>query len=122
MHNFNPSEILISKQKKSNFLSKFNNNFQLFFLEDWVYQYDFAIESLCNHFKTKSLKGFGVENIKEGIVSAGAIMHYLSETQHQNIEHITSINRIPQDEYLWMDGFTIRNLEIFNPLNIEGKS
>ena len=122
LHNFNPSEILISKQKKSNFLSKFNNNFQLFFLEDWVYQYDFAIESLCNHFKTKSLKGFGVENIKEGIVSAGAIMHYLSETQHQNIEHITSINRIPQDEYLWMDGFTIRNLEIFNPLNIEGKS
>ena len=122
LHNFNPSEILISKQKKSNFFSKFNNNFQLFFLEDWVYQYDFAIQSLCTHFKTKSLKGFGVEKIRDGIVSAGAIMHYLSETQHQKISHITSIHRIPQDDYLWMDGFTIRNLEIFNPLNAEGKS
>ncbi|MAV00080.1 MAG: DNA mismatch repair protein MutS [Flavobacteriaceae bacterium] len=122
LHNFNPSEILISKQKKSNFLSSFNNNFQLFFIEDWVFQYDFAIESLCNHFKTKSLKGFGVENIKDGIISAGAVMHYLSETQHQKINHITSINRIPQDDYIWMDGFTIKNLEIFQSLGREGKS
>ena len=122
LHNFNPSEILISKQKKSNFLSSFNNNFQLFFIEDWVFQYDFAIESLCNHFKTKSLKGFGVENIKDGIISAGAVMHYLSETQHKKINHITSINRIPQDDYIWMDGFTIKNLEIFQSLGREGKS
>ena len=122
LQNFNPSEILISKQKKLNFLSKFNNNFQLFFLEDWVYQYDFAIESLCNHFKTKSLKGFGVEKLKDGLVSAGAIMHYLSETQHQKINHITSINRIPKDDYIWMDGFTIKNLEIFHSFSREGKS
>ena len=122
LQNFNPSEILISKQKKLNFLSKFNNNFQLFFLEDWVYQYDFAIESLCNHFKTKSLKGFGVEKLKDGLVSAGAIMHYLSETQHQKINHITSINRIPKDDYVWMDGFTIKNLEIFQSFSREGKS
>ena len=122
LQNFNPSEILISKQKKSNFLSSFNSNFQLFFIEDWVFQYDFAIESLCNHFKTKSLKGFGVENIKDGIISAGAVMHYLSETQHQKIHHITSINRIPQDDYIWMDGFTIKNLEIFQSLGREGKS
>ena len=122
LQNFNPSEILISKQKKLNFLSKFNNNFQLFFLEDWVYQYDFAIESLCSHFKTKSLKGFGVEKLKDGLVSAGAIMHYLSETQHQKINHITSINRIPKDDYVWMDGFTIKNLEIFQSFSREGKS
>jgi len=122
LQNFNPSEILISKQKKLNFLSKFNDNFQLFFLEDWVYQYDFAIESLCNHFKTKSLKGFGVEKLKDGLVSAGAIMHYLSETQHQKINHITSINRIPKDDYVWMDGFTIKNLEIFQSFSREGKS
>ena len=122
LHNFNPSEILISKQKKSNFLSSFNSNFQLFFIEDWVFQYDFAIELLCSHFKTKSLKGFGVENIKDGIISAGAVMHYLSETQHQKIHHITSINRIPQDDYIWMDGFTIKNLEIFQSLGREGKS
>ena len=122
LHNFKPSEVLISKQKKSNFLSSFNSNFQLFFIEDWVFQYDFAIESLCNHFKTKSLKGFGVENIRDGIISAGAVMHYLSETQHQKINHITSINRIPQDDYIWMDGFTIKNLEIFQSLGREGKS
>ena len=122
LQNFNPSEILISKQKKLNFLSKFNNNFQLFFLEDWVYQYDFAIESLCSHFKTKSLKGFGVEKLKDGLVSAGAIMHYLSETQHQKINHITSINRIPKDDYVWMDGFTIKNLEIFQSFSRDGKS
>lgn len=122
LQNFNPSEILISKQKKLNFLSKFNNNFQLFFLEDWVYQYDFAIESLCSHFKTKSLKGFGVEKLKDGLVSAGAIMHYLSETQHQKINHITSIKRIPKDDYVWMDGFTIKNLEIFQSFSREGKS
>ena len=122
LENFDPSEILISKQKKLNFLSKFNNNFQLFFLEDWVYQYDFAIESLCNHFNTKSLKGFGVEKLKDGLVSAGAIMHYLNETQHQKINHITSINRIPKDDYIWMDGFTIKNLEIFHSFTREGKS
>ena len=122
LENFDPSEILISKQKKLNFLLKFNNNFQLFFLEDWVYQYDFAIESLCNHFNTKSLKGFGVEKLKDGLVSAGAIMHYLNETQHQKINHITSINRIPKDDYIWMDGFTIKNLEIFHSFSREGKS
>ena len=122
LENFDPSEILISKQKKLNFLSKFKNTFQLFFLEDWVYQYDFAIESLCNHFNTKSLKGFGVEKLKDGLVSAGAIMHYLNETQHQKINHITSINRIPKDDYIWMDGFTIKNLEIFHSFTREGKS
>ena len=113
LQNFNPSEILVSKQKKDVFSSQFSYPYQLFYLEDWVFQHDFAIESLCTHFKTKNLKGFGVENMKDGVIAAGAIMHYLSETQHQKINHITSLKRIPKEDYVWMDRFTTRNLELF---------
>ena len=113
LQNFNPSEILVSKQKKDVFSSQFSYPYQLFYLEDWVFQHDFAIESLCTHFKTKSLKGFGVENMNDGVIAAGAIMHYLSETQHQKINHITSLKRIPKEDYVWMDRFTTRNLELF---------
>ena len=113
LQNFNPSEILVSKQKKDIFSSQFSYPYQLFYLEDWVFQHDFAIESLCTHFKTKNLKGFGVENMKDGVIAAGAIMHYLSETQHQKINHITSLKRIPKEDYVWMDRFTTRNLELF---------
>ena len=113
LQNFNPSEILVSKQKKDVFSSQFSYPYQLFYLEDWVFQHDFAIESLCTHFKTKSLKGFGIENMNDGVIAAGAIMHYLSETQHQKINHITSLKRIPKEDYVWMDRFTTRNLELF---------
>ena len=113
LQNFNPSEILVSKQKKDVFSSQFSYPYQLFYLEDWVFQHDFAIESLCTHFKTKNLKGFGVENMNDGVIAAGAIMHYLSETQHQKINHITSLKRIPKEDYVWMDRFTTRNLELF---------
>ena len=118
LQNFNPSEILVSKQKKDIFSSKFSYPYQLFYLEDWVFQHDFAIESLCTHFKTKNLKGFGVENMNDGVIAAGAIMHYLSETQHQKINHITSLKRIPKEDYVWMDRFTTRNLELFYSNNI----
>ena len=118
LQNFNPSEILVSKQKKDIFSSEFSYPYQLFYLEDWVFQHDFAIESLCTHFKTKNLKGFGVENINDGVIAAGAIMHYLSETQHQKINHITSLKRIPKEDYVWMDRFTTRNLELFYSNNI----
>ena len=113
LQNFNPSEILVSKQKKESFSSQFSYPYQLFYLEDWVFQHDFAIESLCTHFKTKNLKGFGIENLNDGVIAAGAIMHYLSETQHQKINHITSLKRIPKEDYVWMDRFTTRNLELF---------
>ena len=113
LQNFNPSEILVSKQKKDVFSSQFSYPYQLFYLEDWVFQHDFAIESLCTHFKTKNLKGFGIENLNDGVIAAGAIMHYLSETQHQKINHITSLKRIPKEDYVWMDRFTTRNLELF---------
>jgi DNA mismatch repair protein MutS len=112
LQNFNPSEVLISKQKRTEFSETFGNSFHTFYLDDWVFQDDYANETLCNHFNTKTLKGFGIADLYEGIVASGAIMHYLAETQHNKLQHITSINRIAEGEYVWMDKFTIRNLEL----------
>lgn len=117
LQNFRPSEVLIEKQNRTEFSETFGNNFHTFYLEDWVYQDDYANETLNNHFKTISLKGFGIEDLYEGIVASGSILHYLGETQHHKLQHITSINRIAEDEYVWMDKFTIRNLELYNSTN-----
>lgn len=117
LQNFRPSEILISKQFKNHFHSVFGNDFHTFFLEDWVYKEDYALESLIKHFQTNSLKGFGVEELTEGLIASGAILYYLSETQHNKIQHITNIQRIPEDAYVWMDKFTIRNLELYHSNN-----
>ena len=117
LQNFNPSEVLIEKQKRTEFAETFGNNFHTFYLEDWVFQDDYANETLCNHFKTVSLKGFGIADLYEGIVASGAILHYLGETQHHKLQHITAINRIAEDEYVWMDRFTIRNLELYQSTN-----
>jgi DNA mismatch repair protein MutS len=117
LQNFNPSEVLISKQKRTEFSETFGNDFHTFYQEDWVFQDDYANEILCNHFNTKTLKGFGIGDLYEGIVASGAIMHYLAETQHNKLKHITSINRIAEDEYVWMDKFTIRNLELYHSTN-----
>ncbi len=113
LQNFSPSEVLVQKQYKQQFLEKFTNNFHVFYLEDWVFQKDYGYETLTNHFKVKNLKGFGIEEIPYGIVAAGAVMYYLSETQHNKIEHIQRISRIAEDHYIWMDRFTIRNLELY---------
>ena len=117
LQNFNPSEVLIEKQKRTEFKETFGSGFHTFYMEDWVFQDDYANETLNNHFQTKSLKGFGIEDLYEGIVAAGAIMHYLGETQHHKLQHITAIHRIAEDEYVWMDKFTIRNLELYNSTN-----
>ncbi len=117
LQNFNPNEVLISKQKRAEFSETFGNDFHTFYQEDWVFQDDYANETLCNHFNTKTLKGFGIGDLYEGIVASGAIMHYLAETQHNKLQHITSINRIAEDEYVWMDKFTIRNLELYHSTN-----
>ncbi|HIC32295.1 MAG TPA: DNA mismatch repair protein MutS, partial [Flavobacteriaceae bacterium] len=117
LQNFSPSEVLVSKPKRNKFTEAFGNDFHTFNLEDWVYQPDFANETLLKHFDTKSLKGFGVEDLKEGVIAAGSILHYLAETQHHKLEHITSISRIAEDDYVWMDKFTIRNLELYNSTN-----
>ena len=117
LQNFRPSEVLIPKQFKNQFTSVFGADFHTFFLEDWVYKEDYAFESLMKHFQTNSLKGFGVEELNEGLIASGAILFYLSETQHNKIQHITSIQRIAEDAYVWMDKFTIRNLELYHSYN-----
>ncbi|MBD0833003.1 DNA mismatch repair protein MutS [Aestuariibaculum sediminum] len=117
LQNFSPSEVLVSKQKRMLFNETFGNDFHTFYLEDWVYQTDYAYETLTKHFDTKTLKGFGVEDLYEGIIASGSILHYLAETQHKKLQHITSISRIAEDDYVWMDKFTIRNLELYNSTN-----
>jgi len=117
LQNFNPSEVLVSKQKRHVFAETFGKDFHTFYMEDWIYQADYAYETLTKHFNTKSLKGFGIEDLYEGIIASGSILHYLSETQHNKIQHISSISRIAEDDYVWMDKFTIRNLELYNSTN-----
>jgi DNA mismatch repair protein MutS len=117
LQNFKPSEVLVQKGNKNHFLHHFGSDFNLFYLEDWIFKDDYANESLTNHFKTNSLKGFGIDELQEGIISCGAILYYLSETQHNKIQHITNIQRIAEDAYVWMDRFTIRNLELYGSAN-----
>lgn len=117
LQNFNPSEILIQKNNRNQFKESFGEDFNTFYLEDWVYQEDYAFETLTNHFQTNSLKGFGIEELQDGIIASGAILYYLSETQHNRVQHITSIQRIAEDAYVWMDRFTIRNLELYHGYN-----
>lgn len=117
LQNFSPSEVLVSKQKRTLFKETFGNDFHSFYMEDWVYQTDYAYETLIKHFNTKTLKGFGIEDLFEGIIASGSILHYLGETQHHKLQHITSISRIAEDDYVWMDKFTIRNLELYNSTN-----
>ena len=117
LQNFSPSEVLVSKQKRSLFNETFGDDFHTFYIEDWVYQTDYAYETLIKHFETKTLKGFGIEDLYEGIIASGSILHYLGETQHNKLQHITSISRIAEDDYVWMDKFTIRNLELYNSTN-----
>jgi DNA mismatch repair protein MutS len=113
LQNFTPSEILIQKNNKLQFKEAFGEDFNVFYLEDWVYKEDYAVETLMNHFQTNSLKGFGIEELHDGIIASGAVLYYLSETQHNKIQHITNIQRIAEDAYVWMDRFTIRNLELY---------
>ena len=117
LQNFNPSEVLVPKAYKNAFKDHFGAHYHHFFLDDWVYQETYGTERLMQHFETNSLKGFGIEALTEGIIAAGAILFYLSETQHNKLQHITSINRIAEDAYVWMDRFTLRNLELYHSYN-----
>jgi DNA mismatch repair protein MutS len=117
LQNFNPSEVLVPKANKSEFRDIFGEDFHNFYLEDWIFKEDYALETLTKHFQTVSLKGFGVEELREGIIASGAILYYLSETQHNRVQHITAIHRIAEDAYVWMDRFTIRNLELYHSYN-----
>ncbi|MDA8970209.1 DNA mismatch repair protein MutS [Flavobacteriaceae bacterium] len=114
LQNFSPSEVLVQKQFKQRFKELFDDRFYTFFLDDWVFQKEYGVETLHNHFDVNSLQGFGVQEMPEGIVAAGAVLYYLSETQHNKLQHIQNISRIAEDKYVWMDRFTVRNLELYN--------
>lgn len=116
LQTFNPSEVVIRKSKREDFFTLFGEKFYTYTFEDWVFTHDFGYEKLTRQFQTKTLKGFGIENQEAGIIAAGATLHYLSETHHDKSGHITKISRIEQDDFVWMDQFTIRNLElVFSP-------
>jgi DNA mismatch repair protein MutS len=111
---FSPAEIIFSKQSRPYFEKLFGGAYNTFALDDWVYSFDYAYEKLINQFKTASVKGFGIEGMGEAVMAAGAILHYLDDTEHKDTSHITSISRIDEDKYVWLDKFTIRNLELVN--------
>ena len=114
LQTFQPAEVIFQKGKQGLFTERFGKKFYFYCLDTWIFDYRYAEEGLLRHFGTHSLKGFGVEDMQEGIIAAGAILHYLQDTAHPNSHHIASIHRINREEYLWMDQFTIRNLELVN--------
>ncbi|MCF8331929.1 MAG: DNA mismatch repair protein MutS [Bacteroidales bacterium] len=117
LQSFNPSEIILQKNKRSDFTKSFGDQFFITTFDDWVFTYDFTSELLQNHFDTISLKGFGVQDYTKGIIAAGAALHYLFETHHEKVSHISQISRIEEDQYIWLDRFTIRNLELIHSPN-----
>lgn len=122
IQSFTPSEIICSRDAKKQLYDLTGDQFYSYYLDEWVFSGDFAYETLQRHFNTHSLKGFGVENMKLAIVAAGVSLHYLGETKHDHLQHVSSIARIPTDKYVWLDQFTIRNLELIYSTNMQGKS
>ncbi len=117
LQNFKPSEILFSYAHHKKFQEFFGTDFHIFKLDEWIYHQDYAQELLLKHFETLNLKGFGIDDLNEGIIAAGAIMHYLSDIKQNDLKHINTLKRIEEDAYVWMDKFTIRNLELYGSLN-----
>ena len=113
LQSLKPAEVIFQRNRQKQFKELFGPKFFTYTLDEWVFAEAYAEESLLKHFGTHSLKGFGVENLRVGIIAAGAILHYLKDTEHPNLGHITSLQRIEREEHLWMDRFTIRNLELF---------
>jgi len=122
IQSFRPSEVIIQKSKRQEFTELFGSKFYISTFDDWVFTSDFSNDLLLKHFGTASLKGFGVENLEMGVIAAGAALHYLAETQHDKIQHICKLSRIEEDQYLWLDRFTIRNLELLNSVNENAKT
>ena len=117
LNSLQPKEVLFQKGKGTDFTALFGGKFYTFSQDDWVYTEDAANDRLMRHFETKSLKGFGVQELSYGIIASGAILHYLDLTQHHQIKHIVNLSRIEEDKYVWLDRFTIRNLELFSSIN-----
>jgi DNA mismatch repair protein MutS len=122
LQSLKPAEVIFQRSYQKQFKEIFGVKFYTYTLESWIFEEAFATESLLKHFQTHSLKGYGVENMQYGVVAAGAILYYLKETEHPNLQHITAIQRIEREDFLWMDRFTIRNLEILNSGSGEGNS
>ncbi len=122
IQNFKPNEILFEKNKRNQLNNLVLDNFYSFGIDDWAFKYEFGYESLTHHFETKSLKGFGIEEQYLAISACGAIIHYLNETKHDKLKHINKISRIEEDKYVWLDKFTIRNLELYQTNHENGKS
>ena len=122
IENFSPKEILVPKPFKKKFLNEIVYSNSIFFLEDWAFEKNFAKQKLLDHFNTKSLKGFGISEFPVGVNSSGAILHYLSETNHNKLSHITNIRRVYEEDFVWMDRFTVKNLELFSSNNNGGTS
>ena len=120
--NFQPKEVLYDRSKKQQFEQHFGNRYCVFELDDWVFTEQAARQKLLKHFETKSLKGFGVEHLHNGVIASGAILQYLELTQHTNIGHITSLSRIEEERYVRLDKFTIRSLELLQPMQEDGSS
>lgn len=112
LQSLQPAEVIFQRNKQKHFKELFGNSFFTYHLDEWVFAESYAEESLLKHFGTHSLKGFGVEELKSAIIASGAILHYLKDTEHPNLQHVTSLQRINKDEHLWMDKFTVRNLEL----------
>lgn len=122
IQNFKPNEILFEKNKRTELQELIGDRFYIFGLDDWAFTYDYGYESLIKQFETTSLKGFGIEDYNLAIVSCGALLHYLNETKHDKLKHITKVSRLDEEQYVWLDKFTIRNLELFASNNENGKS
>ena len=122
LSSYDAKEILVCKKNKSTFSKEFGNYSSVFYFEDWVFNNDFALEKIKNHFDVSSLKGFGISENNIGLLACGSILHYLDETQHKKLEHITKINQIIDSSHVWMDQFTVSNLELIYSNSKEGKS
>ena len=122
LSNYEAKEVLVCKKNKSTFVDEFGKYSSTFYLDDWVFGKDFSIEKIKSHFNVNSLKGFGIDENNVGILACGSILHYLDETQHKQLAHITKINQIIDNTYVWMDQFTVSNLELIQSNSMEGKS
>jgi DNA mismatch repair protein MutS len=120
LQSFQPAEVLFQRHRQKQFKEYFGSRFYTYTLDEWIFQDTYAKETLLKHFQTHSLKGFGVENLNNGLIAAGAVLHYLKDTEHPNLQHISSMQRIDKEDFLWMDRFTIRNLELLGAPNNDG--
>ena len=120
LQSFQPSEVLLSKSQQKRFREQFDNKVYTFLLDEWVFQEQYTYDLLTGHFQTVSLKGYGIEESKAASIAAGAALHYLKDTEHANLQHINTIQRVVADEFLWMDRFTIRNLELVHSTDEKG--